>query len=232
MGLVSKQATSKCSIYYNDTFLKTVSSTSTVTTSPGFSGYIAKINTPLGTEFTAGDDMELSINVASVSYPYTTTQAFSKPEVYLVLPFGITIDEVLIGNASGTTTTESEVEIARMKTVNIGDVLNNVYRLKTKNKVWFGYLNINNSGASAGKYTSKWFRVKLKTDISMEYTSINLRDRVYFKDENGHVSISGSYAQYSISDQYDVDNDGSTTDKYGTTNNTSQIINIYTSDDE
>ena len=98
--------------------------------------------------------------------------------------------------------------------------------------MWFGYLGITSSGASSGKYASKWFRVKLTTDISMEYTSINLRDRVFFKDEKGHVAISGSYAQYSVSDQYDVDNDGSTTDRYGTTNKTNQIINIYANEDE
>lgn len=233
MGVASSRATSKCSIYYNnDTSpIRTATSTSGVTTTPGFSGYISNINTPLGTEFTAGDNIELDINVASVSYPYTNTQAFKKPEVYLVLPFGINIDSVVIGSSATATTSESDPVITKVKTINIGDVLNNVYKISPKQNTWFGYLNLTSNGPSGGAATSKWFRVKLITDISMEYTSINLRDRVYFKDESGHIAISGSYAQYSIPDQFDVDNDNSTSDRYGTTNRTNQIINIYTNED-
>ena len=232
MGVISKQATSKCTITY-DGNEKTVISTSNITNSPSFSGYISKINTPLGTEFTAGDDIELAINVASVSYPYTNTQAFSKPEVYLILPFGINIDNVVIGNSPTDTIPETQPLVTKIKTMTIGGVLNNVYKITARDNIWFGYLNIQSTGANSGQYASKWFRVKLTTDLSMEYTSINLRDSVYFKDASGDIAISGSYAQYSIVDQFDVDNDGSTTDKFGTTNNANQIINIYeASEDE
>ncbi len=233
IGVVSKQSTSKCSVYYNNNLVKTVTSTSKVTNTPGFSGFINRINTPLGTEFTAGDDIELAINVSSCSYPYTNTQAFSKPEVYLVLPFGINVDSVLIGNSAAISTSETPPVVTKVKTMSVGDVLSNVYKITTRDNIWFGYLNATSTGATSGQYASKWFRVKLTTDLSMEYTSINLRDSVYFKDASGHISISGSYAQYSISDQFDVDNDGSTSDRYGTTNNANQIINIYeASEDE
>ena len=232
MGVISKKATSTCSIYYNGSLLKKVTSTSNVTSNPGFSGYIDRINTPLGTEFNAGDDIELAINVGGVSYPYTDTQAFSKPEIYLVLPFGVNIDSVIIGSSANATKTESEPAVTKVKTINVEDVLNNVYKISTKSKVWFGYLGINDTSASSGEYASKWFRIRLTTDLSMEYTSINLRDRVFFKDQNGHISIGGSYGQYTVSDQFDVDNDGSTSDKYGTTNNPNQIINIYANEDE
>ena len=232
MGIAVGQSTSKCSIYYDDQLLKSVTSTTYKTSTPYFSGNISQIKTPLGTEFTAGDKIELDINIASVSYPYTNTQVFKKPEVYLVLPFGINIDNVFIGNSSSVPIGEYESVVTKVKTVNIGDVLNNVYKITPNNKIWFGYLNITDTGAVGGQYTSKWFRVLLSTDISMEYTSFNLRDSVYFKDENGHISISGAYAQYSITDQYDVDNDNSTTDKFGTINNPNIQINIYSPDEE
>ncbi len=234
MGVISKNTKSKCTIYYNGNVVGSpVQSVSSVTSSPGFSGFINKINTPLGTEFTAGDDIELAINVSSCSYPYTNTQAFSKPEVYLVLPFGINVDSVLIGNSAAISTSETPPVVTKVKTMSVGDVLSNVYKITTRDNIWFGYLNATSTGATSGQYASKWFRVKLTTDLSMEYTSINLRDSVYFKDAAGHISISGSYAQYSISDQFDVDNDGSTSDKFGTTNNANQIINIYeASEDE
>ena len=232
MGVISRQATSKCSIYYNDTLLKSVTSTSGVTSSPGFSGYVERINTPLGTEFNAGDNIELAINAASVSYPYTNTQAFRRPEVYLVLPFGINVSKATIGNSSSSTSGDVEARVTKVKTITIGDDLNNVYKIDSTADNWFGYLNITSSSAAGGQYVSKWFKVKMTTDISMEYTSINLRDRVFFKDYYGHISIGGSYAQYSISDKYDVDNDGSTGDKYGTTNKPNQIINIYSIADD
>jgi hypothetical protein len=233
MGVISKNTKSKCTIYYNDAVVGSpVQSVSSVTSSPGFSGYISKINTPLGTEFTAGDDIELAIQTAAVSYPYTNTQAFSKPEVYIILPFGINIDSVLITGSASSTVSESQPIVTRVKTMNIGDVLNYVYKITPENNLWFGYLNLASNGPTGGSSTSKWFRIKLTTDISMEFTSINLRDSVYFKDANGHVSIGGSYAKNSISDKYDVDNDGSTSDAYGTTDNANQIINIYPSDEE
>lgn len=239
MGLISSQASSKCTIYYNNGTtnynsgtVKEAISVSKVTTTPSFSGLIDDIKTPLGTEFTAGDNIELSIKAAACSYPYTHTQAFSKPEIYLVLPFGINIDSVIIGNTENVTNTESQPIIEKVKTINIGDVLNNVYKISSKDKLWFGYLNVTNTSPSGGQYTSKWFRVKLTTDISMEYTSINLRDSVYFKDTNGQVSVSGSYAKNCVSDQYDVDNDGSTSDTFATINNANKIINIYSSEDE
>ncbi len=236
MGLISKASTSRCEVYYKQNgdykLYKAVESKSNVTDTPAFSGYISKINTPLGTEFNAGDDIELAINVGAVSYPYTNTQAFSKPEVYLVLPFGINIDSVIINNSATSTTTEVDPVVTRVKTISIGDVLNNVYKITTSKNTWFGYLNIGTNSVGGGPYTSKWFRVKLTTDISMEYTSFNLRDSVYFKDANGHISIGGSYAKNSIADQYDVDNDGSTTDKFGTTDNANQIIKIYSSGDD
>ncbi len=232
LGLISKQATSKCSIYYNDSLIKTVTSTSKITTSPSFSGYISKINTPLGTEFTAGDDIELAINVNACSYPYTTTQAFSKPEVYLVLPFGINIESVIIGSSASVTTSEIQPVVTKVKTMEIDDELNNVYKITTNDKTWFGYVTIKSSGATGGPSTSKWFRVKLNTDIAMEYTSFNLRDRVLFKDASGQISVSGSYALYSESDRYDVDNDGSTSDKFGTISSATQKINIYSAEEE
>lgn len=227
IGVSSGKATSKCSIYYENKLVKTVTSTTNVTDTPAFSGYISKINTPLGTNFTAGDNIELAINVASVSYPYTNTQAFSKPEVYLVLPFGINIESVAIGNSANMSTSDATPVVSKIKTITIGDVLNNVYKITTANKTWFGYLNVTSTGAVAGQYASKWVRVKLNTDISMEYTSINLRDSVYFKDAMGHISIGGSYAKNTVADPYDVDNDKSTSDKYGVIDNATQTINIY-----
>ncbi len=232
MGVLSRQGTSTCSIYYNNNLIRTVTSNSYITNTPSFSGNISSIRTPLGTDFTAGDNMEFDINVAAVSYPYTNTQAFRMPEVYLVLPFGINIDSVVIGNSYTETVTESEPIITKIKTISIGDVLNNVYKISPTERLWFGYLNLKDSGPSAGQYSSKWFNVKLSTDISMEYTSFNLRDSVYFKDANGHIYISGAYGQYSILDQYDVDDDEKTNDKYGTTNNPNQVINIYANEDE
>ena len=233
MGKIVRQAASKCSVYYDDVLVKQVTSNSNVTATPGFSGYISSIRTPLGTEFTAGENIELDINVAGCSYPYTSTQAFSKPEVYLILPFGINIDSVIIGSTATTNTTEVIPSVTNIKTIRINDVLNNVYKITMQDneELWFGYLDIKKTSPSGGPYTSKWFRIKLTTDISMEYTSFNLRDNVYFKDKNGHVAISGSYAQYSITDKYDVDDDGSFTDRYGTINKTDQIINIYSTDD-
>ena len=231
MGVATKQATSKCTITVGSVSKNAISTTK-ITSTPSFSGYISKIETPLGKDFTSGDDIELAINAASCSYPYTNTQAFSRPEIYLVLPFGINIDSVIIGNSMSATTTEVPPIVTKTKTLYIGDELNNVYKITPNKDLWFGYLKLSNTGPTGGQYTSKWFRIKLTTDISMEYTSFNLRDRVFFKDKNGHISVSGSYAKNCVTDQYDVDNDGSTVDKFGTIDNANQIISIHVSEEE
>lgn len=226
-GTLTSSAKSIFKVEFEDGTNKTVTSTSSVTNTPSYSGYINSIATPLGNDFTAGSDIELAINIASVSYPYTHTQAFSNPEVYIILPFGVNINSVLIGNSKTITATDAQPIVTKMKDIIIDDVLNIVYRITFKDPVWFGYLYTNDTSTSAGPAASKWVRVKLSTENTMEFTSINLRENVYFKDRNGHISIGGSYAKYSISDKFDVDNDGSYTDKYGAIIETNKIINIY-----
>ena len=230
IGRVSSAAKTKVTVVPSNGTKKETTFTSTPVSSFSFSGYISSIGTPNGTEINAGNEFGLDINVGSVSYPYTNTQAFSKPEIYLILPFGVSIEEVKLLQNSSATNNLADAIITKVKSLTINDTLNYVYRIDFNKETWFGYLNDKLTSAGAGQYSSLCVKVKLNTDETMEYTSINLRDSVYFKDKNGHISISGSYDKYRITDKYDIDNDGSKSDYFGTIVNTDKIINIYGSE--
>jgi hypothetical protein len=96
----------------------------------------------------------------------------------------------------------------------VDGVLQNVYRVSFKDPIWFGYVDDGNTGFTSVGVAKQWLRLMFSTDSSMSNTSIQLVNSLWFKDHNGHIQISGSWSYACAADKYDVDNDGSKTDKF------------------
>lgn len=223
-GKVDSASSSKMTVKVGSNS-KSASVNSTPTSSILYSGTISTIETPSGTNIPAGNDFEVDVYVSSVNYPYTVTQVFKNPELYLVLPWGIDIKDVLIGDKSSKIS-ESDAIVTLIKTENINDTLSNVYKISFKTPVWFGYYYVYSSNVSSSGTDGKWIKIKFSTKEEIEDTSINLRDNIYFKEKDGNISIGGAYGNHTTNDKYDVDGDNDRSEQFGVIAETNKVVNI------
>ena len=104
-------------------------------------------------------------------------------------------------------------------------VFHYVYTVTPKEELNYGGATVTASNRTVD--SRRWVRITLSTDISLDMTTLMLRDTVAMKNGNFHVTATGSSATYSKEDTYDLDNDGSKTDKYATINSTTASVKIY-----
>lgn len=204
---------------------KKAENTVKVTQTPSSTGYVSSVSFPNGSTITAGNDFELTACIEAINYPYANTQLFTRPELYFILPIGIDINDAIIGSSASITTSETESVISVVKKVEINGTMHNVYRIKFTNDVYFGYYKMFSNYSNVGAYR-KYVRMSLSADATMDTTNIVLKERLLFKDEICHVTQSGSYQKATATDTYDVDNDGSTADKYGVLTTTDAQLTI------
>lgn len=206
-----------------------VTAKTSITSTPSFSGYIASVNTPLGNSITAGESFQLNIQPAVVSYPYTNSQVFKRPILYIILPEGVNITEdIQVSDTQTGAALDTKPIVKRIKSMEKNGVLSHVYSISFDKDTYLSgcYVSPTGKSVSNGPSYAKWIRLILSTDPAMETASINIKESLYFKDQAGHISISGAYGQYQQLDIYDVDNDGITSDKFGTITDANQSILI------
>jgi surface protein len=216
MGTIrSGSGKSTLTVNFPDGTSKTTSRTTSVVNTIAYSGTINDVALPSGTTITAGNNFEMDVQLYAISYPYSNTQLFKNPELYVVLPQGVSIEGVIIGDSKTTATSKANAKVDLVKTTTIDGVLQNIYKVSFEQDVWFGYAKAGKSGIGSVGVDNQWVRLMCSTDSSMSNTSIRLINSLWFKDANGHISISGSWSYGIKHDTYDVDGDGSTSDKFG-----------------
>lgn len=199
----------------------TASSTSKFASEPRLAGRIVSYGTPSGTSFEAGEDIVLDFAPAVSTYPYAETQHITKPVVYMVLPVGAQVKDAVFSTAQGGSSIATSV-ITVNKMFEKDGVIHNVYKIEPENEMHYGGITTN-----VGVDTTRWVRLTISTDTNMERTTLMLRDLVSFKDADLHCHVSGGQGEYKKSDTYDVDNDGLTSDTYGTISSTTASITIF-----
>ena len=191
--------------------------------------YIPDFATPKGSTVEAGKDFELDLQLAA--HPYQSvastsqpcSQLFKKPVVYAVLPVGVDIKGVIIGDTQATTVSKATPIVTYQKTTEIDGVLCKVYKIAFNKEVVFGYRS---TGVDLGglPQTSQWVRIMCSTDSAMDQTSINIKRQFCWTNENDSIYGVSSYgAAYLFADDLDVDCDDNTTEKFATLKDTSYI---------
>lgn len=191
------------------------------TNTPMLAGRIVSYATPDGTSFVAGSDFTIDFAPAASEYPYQQTQHIRKPVLYMVLPEGATVKDAVISTSQGGSSIANSV-ITVDKVFDKDGIIYSVYKIEPEGDLHYGGIT-----SSVGVDSRRWFRLTISTEDTMDRTTLMLRDAVSFKNGDLHSYVGGAQAGYSKTDPYDVDNDGSTSDYYGTINSTTASITIF-----
>lgn len=224
-GWASSSARSRITVTFPDgTAAKTSTITTGVTSTPSFAGEISSYGLPNGSSVTAGGDIVVDFRGGASYYPYTNTLHMKKPTYFFVLPEGVNVKSAVFSTSQGGASI-AESEITKGKTVTIDGVVHYVYTITTKDQLHYG--GYTSSSTGRGNDATRWVRITLSTDRSMEMTTLVIRDLISMKNGEFHSRVSGSQQAYNKYDPYDVDNDGSTSDSYATINSATASIKIY-----
>ncbi len=221
IGLATGNATSTITMISPDgKVTRTGTSNTYVTNSPTDSAYISYI-TPSKSMLTAGEDVTLNMALDMHSYPYGNTQRMTEPNVYISLPFGVSIKDAIYSTTSnGAKITDSTVTLFKTYTEN--NVTYNIYKISPTTEIVYGavipYETYN------GYSLTKYLKLTLSTDTEMETTTIGLKNAIGIMNGTNNTSLSGAMASYKKLDIYDFDGDGSTSDYVGTIS--SDLTNI------
>ena len=228
VGRANGAGKSTLSVYYNGTKINgTVTTSTSVTSNPIYAGYIDSIKLPKGDVVTAGQDVQMNALIQADTYPYSNSQVLKRPEVYVILPDGVNIKGVVVSTSETGAAISATPIVTKIKAVEKDGVPSFVYKISFEEDVYLSACYVSPTATSNGYGTYRlWVRILMGTEPAMDTTTINVKSSIYFKDTDGHVSVGGARAAYCNTDPYDVDNDGSTSDKYGSTNKADLKISI------
>ncbi len=191
------------------------------TNTPTLAGRIVDHATPNGTTFEAGSEFNIDFAPAASSYPYQQTQHITKPVMYMVLPEGAQVKNAVISTTKGGSSIANSV-ITVSKVFDKDGIIYSVYKIEPEGDLHYGGIT-----SSVGVDSTRWFRLTISTESTMDRTTLMLRDAVAFKNGDLHCYVSGAQAGYTKTDPYDLDGDGSTSDYYGTISSTTASITIF-----
>ena len=223
-GWVNNTATHTIKFTYPETANVASKSTkiySYATDTPTLAGRIVNYATPNGTTFEAGSEFNVDFAPAASEYPYQQTQHITKPVMYMVLPEGAQVKKAVISTAKGGSAIANSV-ITVSKVFDKDGIIYSVYKIEPEGDLHYGGIT-----SSVSVDSTRWFRLTISTESTMDRTTLMLRDAVAFKNGDLHCYVGGAQAGYSKTDPYDVDGDGSTSDYYGTISSTTASITIF-----
>lgn len=166
----------------------------------------------------AGSNISLKTTLTMHTYPYGNTQYSPNPVLYFIAPKGVTLTNDNIravwsdGNGKAITTSLSQRPYAAT-----GET---IYKITFNGTAAFGGPVM--SGIKIVANTPfPVVTMVLDTSASMETTSILLKNKLMVTDENANVSV--GFRSLDVEDTYDVNENGSVTDRVGTCEQVSGI---------
>ena len=161
----------------------------------------------------AGNNAVITITLGTQGYSYQTTAWYNNPEIYIALPTGISIESaqsVGIGPAT----------ISTAKTITYNGESHTIYKISLGNNAAYGLFSKNSSQAKTrvDSTTDNTRKVEfiLTTDESLGNYYLTLRPLLFVGDENSNFYFNTLSSLYAAADVFDLDNDGATSDYYGT----------------
>ena len=166
------------------------------------------------TSIEAGESINLSARVTQITYPYGNSTWLSNIVVGLVLPNGISVNEQSL-KASYSNNTEITGMIMEQPQ-DIGNGLQ-LWKITFPNSIYVGLPDEELKGLTASNMNNEYLNlsVQLDTAYTMNTTTIFTSDIVYVASMNQTNAASGSYSWASKTDTYDLNGNGSKTDKIG-----------------
>lgn len=166
------------------------------------------------TSIEAGESIKLSARITQITYPYGNSTWLSNIVVGLVLPNGITVNEqsILASYSNNNAITGMIIDSPE----NIGNGLQ-LWKITFPGSVYVGLPDEELKGLTATSTGNEYinFSVQLDTSYTMNTTTIFTSDMVFAASHNQTNAASGSYSWASKTDTYDLNENGSTTDKIG-----------------
>ena len=201
----------------------TVSTSTAIKESEGIESITASKTT-----LTAGESFTLDVTLLSYDYPYGNVNHIKNPELYVLLPDGVSIDSACI-KMSRTGAWIQDAIITPVKQIVQEGVKYNDYKLSFADPVHFGGYKV--GGDDVRNDPNRCIHLELSTNPSMNAATIHYKEHFAFTQEGASNSISGAAARYKFTDALDLDNNGSTTNTLGgvSSSNTAKItINAKT----
>lgn len=237
-------------------------------TSTGETKYITANSSPLTTNITnslfvrsanapayvmAGSSFNMDFVLEQAGYPYGSTSYTKNPVFYILLPKDISITEVKYSDPANSSLSVSSSH-AIYKTTTLSGSPYNIWKITFGSNAGFGLYknkvdNVYKYGIDYHTDAKRNLSLKLSVSENVSSTSLLLRTLVFVANDGQHSNFQGSYSKWSANDLYDLDNDGSTTDKFASlsssdnttvnvldkvTSNytTSQTVNIFWKNDD
>ena len=190
--------------------LPVITTTTTISTTPNPSYGIEGVSFSMK-ELVAGEDVDLQGYVFTTSYPYGNTTRLKNIVIGVILPSGVTIDKDNIDLAYGSKTgVKVDVENVSQKLIENGQTL---YIIKADPDAVIGYYN---EGLGAISTSGKlYFNVSLSTNSKMNFQTMFAESMFFVTGVKYTNSAGGSYDWASGVDKYDLNENGSTTDRLG-----------------
>lgn len=162
----------------------------------------------------AGDSFVISGQIRTVSYPYSANSVLNTEDnpviIGLKLPEGVKINKSgsLFTNRSRTV----NIEIASITSESLGDGYN-LWRIELKGGYIVGYCSETLGAISNGAYIN--FDIECSTELITAGTSLFIRNSVFCAAKDIRNGSSGTYATQSVVDSFDLNCNGSSSDKIG-----------------
>ncbi|MBR3229948.1 MAG: hypothetical protein IKF91_03880 [Bacilli bacterium] len=160
------------------------------------------------TSVSAGNSVVATGRISVSNYPYGNSTWLRDIVLGVVLPSGVTINEQSVfGYTTNANNKVYPTSITNTQTSD-GKVL---WRLFFPNDIYVGYANETGGAISAGSYFN--FSFQMDTAYYLNQQTINLVDSMFSSSSSQSNSASGGWNWAPITDKYDVNNNGSVTDR-------------------
>lgn len=162
----------------------------------------------------AGNSFTISGRVSTLSYPYSANNILNTVDNNIILGFklpeGVTINSAgsSFTNSSGTV----KINIKNITSKPLGDG-NNLWIIELEGGESIGYYSESLGAISNGSYIK--FDVAFNTSLATSGTTLYVKNISYAASADTHNSASGTYGDMSVIDEFDLNGNGSSSDKVG-----------------
>ncbi|MBE5935256.1 MAG: hypothetical protein E7262_05630 [Lachnospiraceae bacterium] len=157
----------------------------------------------------AGESVDVGGSMFLTNYPYGNNQMFNKIKIGLVLSKGVTVD------SNNIILYTSDSRVVDVESVTSKDIGNNqvLWVIDADPNLYIGHANEQLQAITKGSRLS--FSVRLKTSKRLESTTLFTDAMLYCAGEKVTNASGGSYNWANATDIWDLNQNGSTTDRVG-----------------
>lgn len=171
---------------------------------------------------TAGESLILKTAVKAITYPYGNSTWLRDIVVGLVLPEGVSVNEQGIEAKFYNNTKITDFSVETPINIENGNVL---WKIKLASDICIGLADENLGGLTNSNINNEVinFSIQLDTSAMMNASTLFATDMIFVAGYNQTNSAGGSYSYAGKVDTYDLNDNGSVTDKVGGLSSTNTV---------